>query len=99
MNAVDYSKYTTSKLRYVLDATRKQISKFEDAIIKADKQINDLSKKRAEYLQKEALICKELNLKLPIPNAETRKALENDEIIGKFSSHEDFEKSLNDENI
>ena len=98
MTTIDYSKYDANKLRHILNATRKQITKFEDAIIKADKQINDFAKKRAEYLQKEAILSKELSLKLPIPNKETREALDNDKVIGVFSSHEEFEKSLeNDE--
>lgn len=97
MTTTDYSTYNASKLRHALNSTRKQIAKFENEIFKADKQLRAFSAKREAYLQKEALICKELSLKLPIPNDETRNILENDEIDGVWETHKDFMKSLKNE--
>lgn len=97
MKTADYSTYNTSKLRHALNSTRKQIAKFENEMFKADKQLRIFSTKREAYLQREALICKELNTKLPMPNEETRNILENDEIDGVWENHKDFMKSLDNE--
>ena len=69
----------------------------QNTMIEAQKQLETSSKKHAQYLEKEAAIRKELNLKLPMPNEETQRILDNDEVIGIFSSHEEFEKFLDSE--
>lgn len=94
---IDYSKYNVSKLQYALNSTRRQIAKFEDAMCKADKQLKDFAKKHAEYIAKEALIRKELTLKLPIPNETTKEALDNAIPIARGLSHKEFRESLKNE--
>ncbi|MGX2972060.1 hypothetical protein [Helicobacter sp. T3_23-1059] len=93
----DYSTYNASKLRHALNSTRKQIAKFENEIIKADKQIKICSAKRETYLQREAIIARELNMKLAVPNEETRKALDDDFIVASGINHTEFMASLDDE--
>lgn len=97
MPTTDYSKYSTSRLQYALNSTRKQISKFEDAMIKAEKQLKDFAKKHAEYVAKEASMRKELGIKLPVPNEETQNALNNAEPIFTGYSHKEFVKTLKNE--
>lgn len=97
MTTIDYNTYNASKLQYALKSTREQIAKFEKSMIAAQKQLKKSSEKRKEYEAKEALIRKALNLKLPMPNEETRKLLDNDEVDGRWNNHRDFIKSLENE--
>lgn len=98
MEMIDYNKYSANQLRYMLNSTRKQIKKLEDAIFLANKQIDSLTKKHTKYLKKEAILSKELSLRFPIPNEETRNALDNDFVVYRGYSHKEFEKSLENEN-
>lgn len=97
MPTIDYSKYSTSKLQYALNSTRKQISKFEDAMIKAEKQLKAFAKKHAEYVAKEAIMRKELGIKLPVPNEETKNALDNAKPVFESYSHKEFVESMKNE--
>ena len=95
----DYSTYNTNKLRYALNATRKQIAKLQNTMIEAQKQLETSSKKHAQYLEKEAAIRKELNLKLPMPNEETQRILDNDFVIARGISHKEFMESLDNDEV
>lgn len=69
------------------------------------KKAEFLSRAKGYYIpkkrtKKELLINnKELNLKLPTSNTETRNLLEDDEIDGVWDNHKDFMQSLENENI
>ena len=53
--------------------------------------LNEIQAQKASLDSREKQIREILRY---MPNEETRKALDSDEIVGRFSSHEEFEKSL-----
>ena len=67
--------------------------------------LDDIQNQRANLDNKEKQIRKAISsldvksrIGLDEPTEETRNALDNDEVVGIFSSHEEFEKSLELEN-
>ncbi len=89
-NAVDinYSTYSEAQLFAVLDEIQSQKASLDNR----ERQIREI----LHTLGTESSIISRIGL--DEPTEETRNALDNDEIVGIFSSHEEFEKSLELEN-
>lgn len=85
-NAVDinYSAYSGVQLSALLDEIQNQRANLDNKERQIREAINSLDVKS--------------RIGLDEPTEETRNALDNDEVVGIFSSHEEFEKSLELEN-
>lgn len=84
-----YDTYGEKQLHTALNKTRAVISKIQS-------EQNRLNKKLESATKKEALIKQALIDRLT-PNEETAEALKNPSVYGVFNSHEEFEKSLEEE--
>lgn len=81
---IDYGAYSGVQLSALLDEIQSQKASLNDRERQIRKAISSLDVKS--------------RIGLDEPTEETRNALENDEVVGIFSSHEEFEKSLELEN-
>lgn len=82
--SIDYGAYSGVQLSALLDEIQSQKAILDDRERQIRKAISSLGVKS--------------RIGLDEPTEETRNALDNDEVVGIFSSHEEFEKSLELEN-
>lgn len=92
-NAVNtnYSTYSEAQLVAVLDEIHNQKVSLDNR----ERQIREILHTLGAESNKSSIVSR---IGLDEPTEETRNALDNDEIVGIFSSHEEFEKSLELEN-
>lgn len=81
---IDYGAYSGVQLSALLDEIQNQRANLDNKERQIREAISSLDVKS--------------RIGLDEPTEETRNALENDEVVGIFSSHEEFEKSLELEN-
>ena len=96
---IDYSKYenaTPKQIIHALTLAEKRAEKLNLQVKENDAFFNFLQKKLKKSFS--AKKGKRVKKQYDEPTEETKKALDNDKIVGKFSSYEDFEKSLSNEN-
>lgn len=82
--SIDYGAYSGVQLSALLDDIQNQRANLDNKERQIRKAISSLDVKS--------------RIGLDEPTEETRNALDNDEVVGIFSSHEEFEKSLELEN-
>lgn len=82
--SIDYSVYSGVQLSALLDDIQNQRANLDNKERQIRKAISSLDVKS--------------RIGLDMPTEETRNALDNDEVVGVFSSHKEFEKFLELEN-
>ena len=92
-NAIDsnYSTYSEAQLFAALNEIQSQKASLDNR----ERQIREILHTLGAESNESSIISR---IGLDEPTEETRNALDNDEIVGIFSSHEEFEKSLELEN-
>ncbi len=92
-NAVDINYSTYSEVQLV--AALNEIQSQKASLDNRERQIREILHTLGTESNESSIISR---IGLDEPTEETRNALDNDEIVGIFSSHEEFEKSLELEN-